>query len=154
MRSTLNAGTAPSRQTSSGAVTSMTPPRVTFVPSSTLAGTPAMSSLPSSRSAKKQRPTVPPAINPLSNTWRRLGSASQKPGNNPSVEGRLLDQRNDLRKPSTGNARATRRASILRLNVKPFGGPLELRQVYEERRRDYSTNDLLNKLSTQFKEVF
>jgi hypothetical protein len=48
-----------------------------------------------------------------------------------------------LRKPSTGTARATRRASILCLNVKPFGGSLELRQVYKERRRDYPTNDLL-----------
>jgi hypothetical protein len=56
---------------------------------------------------------------------------------------RLPDQRNDSRKPFTGNDHATRRASILRLNVKPFGGPLELRQVYEERRRDCLTNDLL-----------
>jgi hypothetical protein len=29
------------------------------------------------------------------------------------------------------------------LNVKPFGGPLELRQVHEERRRDYPTSDSL-----------
>jgi hypothetical protein len=29
------------------------------------------------------------------------------------------------------------------LNVKPFEVPLELRQVYEERRQDYPTNDLL-----------
>jgi hypothetical protein len=36
MRSAPNAGTAQSRRTSKGAVTSMTPPRVTFAPSSTL----------------------------------------------------------------------------------------------------------------------
>jgi hypothetical protein len=42
-----------------------------------------------------------------------------------------------------GNACTTRRASILLLNVKLFGGPLELRQVHDETRRDYPTNDLL-----------
>jgi hypothetical protein len=46
-------------------------------------------------------------------------------------------------KCSMGNACTTRRASILLFNVKPFGGPLELCQVHEERRRDYPTNDLL-----------
>jgi hypothetical protein len=46
-------------------------------------------------------------------------------------------------KCSMGNACTTRRASILLLNVKPFGGPLELCQVHEERRRDYPTSDLL-----------
>jgi hypothetical protein len=39
---------------------------VTFAPSSTLAGTPAMSSLLGSRSAKKWKPTAPPTINSLS----------------------------------------------------------------------------------------
>jgi hypothetical protein len=59
------------------------------VPSSTLAGTPTMSSLPGSRNAKKWKPTAPPAINSLSTNWRQLKSASQKLGNNPPVKGRL-----------------------------------------------------------------
>jgi hypothetical protein len=143
MRSVCYIGAMHSRRTGRGVVTSMTPPRVTFVPSSTLAGTPTMSSLPGGRSAKKWKPTTPPATNSLSTTWRLLGNASQKPWNNPPVEKRLPIQRNNSRKPSTGNACAPRRASILLLNVKPFGGPSELRQVYEERQRDYPTNDLL-----------
>jgi hypothetical protein len=102
-----------------------------------------MSSLPGSRSAKKWKPTAPPCINSLSTTWRIRESASQKLGNNPHAEGRLPVQRNDLRKPSTGNARGTRRASILRSNVKPFERPWELRKNYEERQRDYPNNDLL-----------
>jgi hypothetical protein len=39
-------------------------------------------------------------------------------------------------KASTDNACGTRRASILRSNVKPSGGPWEIRKNYKERRRD------------------
>jgi hypothetical protein len=72
------------------------------------------------------KPTAPLTMNSLSTTWTQLESASQKLGNNPSIERRLLVQRNDSWKPSTGNAHGTRRASIPHLNFKPFGGPWEL----------------------------
>jgi hypothetical protein len=116
---------------------------MTFEPSSTLAGTPAISSLPDGKSTKKWKPIAPPATNTLSSTWRLLGSASQKPENNPPEEKRPPVQRNDSRMCSMGNACTTRRASILLLNVRPFRGPLELRQVHQERRWDYPTSDLL-----------
>jgi hypothetical protein len=53
---------------------------VTFEPSSMLAGTLAISSLPGSWSAKKWKPIAPPATNTLSSTWRLLGSAKPKAG--------------------------------------------------------------------------
>jgi hypothetical protein len=121
----------------------MTSPLVTFEPSSTLAGTPAISSLPDGTSAKKWKPTAPPATNTLPCTWRLLESKSQKPWNHPPIGKRPPVQINDSGKCSTGNAYTTRRASILLLNVKPFVGPLEFHQVHEERRRDYPTSNLL-----------
>jgi hypothetical protein len=95
------------KTTSREAITSTTSPRVIVEPSSTLAGTPAISLLPGGRSVKKWKPTALHATNTLPSTWGLLGSASQKPWNNPPAEKRLPIQRNDSRKPSTGNACAT-----------------------------------------------
>jgi hypothetical protein len=81
-----------------------TPPRATSALSSMLARTPAMSSLPGSRSVKEWKTTAPPIIKSLSTIGRQLGSASYKLGNNPPVERRLSVRRNDSMKPSTGDA--------------------------------------------------
>jgi hypothetical protein len=152
-----NAGTTRSRRTSRGAATSTTPPRTTFMPSSTLAGTLAMLSLSGSKSAKKWKPTAPPTIKSLSTTWRQLGSVSKKLGNNPPLERRLSFRRNDSRKPSMGDASGTRRTSIPCLNVKLSEGPWELRHSTKTTKKGdgiYPNNYFFHKLSIRFKEVF
>jgi hypothetical protein len=121
----------------------MTPPRAISGLSSTLAGTLTMSSLPSSRSMKKWKPTAPPTIKSLSTTWRQLRSTSQKLENNPPVERRLSVRRNDSSRLSTNDAYGTRRSCIPPSNVKLSEGPWELRHSTKTTKKGNGTTRIM-----------
>jgi hypothetical protein len=91
------------------------------------------------------RPIAPPTVISLSTTWRQLGSASKKLGNNPPIERRLSVQKDRFEESRHGRCPWHPKSKHSAFKCQTLWralGALPFNKDYEERGWDFPNNDL------------